>query len=243
MIYIKLSLPCAPLAQVWVSSRILPLTSAFTGSAATLPYPPAFSKLTRLSMNSRLAISCMKWLPPFFTHVSVRLSVASCMLGFLLPIRRFRLRIASLGCTVLLRMVSEISRLSAISSNEEEVARSICASSSLFAAVPNHEDMVAVVFARVEQRMWVGVEVSSRQENEEEPSSSLLRFADDATLGSSSHYDYICKPAAVDVPKVNAWSSNRKGLASPRLLRHGRYFVRQQGIPPHQFILRCVTSD
>ena len=38
------------------------------------------------------------------------------MLGFLLPMRRLRERMASLGCTVLLRMTSEISRLSAMSS-------------------------------------------------------------------------------------------------------------------------------
>jgi len=76
-------------------------------------------------MNSLLAISCIKWLPPFLTHVSVRFRVASWMLGFLLPMRRFRLRMASLGCTVLLRMISEISRLRAISSSELDVARSI----------------------------------------------------------------------------------------------------------------------
>ena len=39
--------------------------------------------------------------------------------------RRFRLRMASLGWTVLLRMMSEISRLRAMSSSELEVARSI----------------------------------------------------------------------------------------------------------------------
>lgn len=47
------------------------------------------------------------------------------MFGFLLPMRRFRLRMASLGWTVLLRMMSDISRLRAMSSSELEVARSI----------------------------------------------------------------------------------------------------------------------
>jgi len=77
------------------------------------------------------------------------------MFGFLLPMRRFRERIASLGCTVLDLMMSEISRLSAISSLSlkislrskkdtfrslgkaetyrlEDVAVSICASRAVF---------------------------------------------------------------------------------------------------------------
>lgn len=44
------------------------------------------------------------------------LSAASWMFGFLLPMRRLRERMASLGCTVFERMTSEISRLSAMSS-------------------------------------------------------------------------------------------------------------------------------
>lgn len=44
------------------------------------------------------------------------LSVLSWVLGFLLPIRRLRLRMASLGATVLDRITSEISRLRAMSS-------------------------------------------------------------------------------------------------------------------------------
>jgi hypothetical protein len=87
-------------------------------------------------MNSLEAISVRKWEPPFLTHVSVSfgntvsrkplqrtesrqhrtLSAVSCVLGFLLPMRFFSDRIASLGWTVLDLMTSEISRLSAISS-------------------------------------------------------------------------------------------------------------------------------
>lgn len=107
--------------------------------------PWALRMLVRLSTNSRLAISAMKCDPPFFAHVSVRCRAASCTLGFLWPIRRFRLRIASRGCTVLLRITSLISRLRAISSRDEEVARSIWASSSALPAPPNHEAMVDVV--------------------------------------------------------------------------------------------------
>lgn len=44
------------------------------------------------------------------------LRALSCVLGFLLPMRRLRERIASLGLAVLDRMTSEISRLSAMSS-------------------------------------------------------------------------------------------------------------------------------
>ena len=69
-----------------------------------------------------------KWEPPFLTHVSVSLSVESWILGFLLPILFFSERMASLGCTVLLRMRSEISKLVAISSRLDEVALSICSS-------------------------------------------------------------------------------------------------------------------
>lgn len=41
---------------------------------------------------------------------------AICMFGFLLPIRRLRDRIASFGCTVFDRIMSDISKLRAISS-------------------------------------------------------------------------------------------------------------------------------
>jgi len=50
------------------------------------------------------------------------------MFGFLLPIRFFSDRMASLGCTVLDLIMSEISRLEAISSKLEDVALSICSS-------------------------------------------------------------------------------------------------------------------
>lgn len=50
------------------------------------------------------------------------------MLGFLLPIRFFSERMASLGCTVFDRIMSEISRLVAMSSKLEAVAFSICSS-------------------------------------------------------------------------------------------------------------------
>ena len=63
------------------------------------------------------------------------------MLGFLLPIRFLSDRIASLGCTVFDLIISEISRLVAISSKLEAVALSICSSR---ADVPeyNHPAMV-----------------------------------------------------------------------------------------------------
>jgi hypothetical protein len=51
--------------------------------------------------------------------------------GFLLPIRLFKDRIASFGCTVLDRMTSDISRLSAISSRLDSVALAICSSRAL----------------------------------------------------------------------------------------------------------------
>ena len=54
------------------------------------------------------------------------------MFGFLLPMRFFSDRMASLGCTVLDRMVSDISRLRAMSSKLEDVARSTCSSSAVF---------------------------------------------------------------------------------------------------------------
>ena len=50
---------------------------------------------------------------------------------------------ASLGCTVFDRMVSEISRFKAISSRLEEVARSICSSSAVLLA-PNQDAMLGV---------------------------------------------------------------------------------------------------
>lgn len=63
-------------------------------------------------------------------HVGGELTLRalSWVLGFLLPMRRFKERIASLGCTVFDRMESEISRLRAMSSRLDEVARSTCSS-------------------------------------------------------------------------------------------------------------------
>jgi hypothetical protein len=90
--------------------------------------PYAFNNDTRLSINSLEAISVRKCDPPFFTQVSVSFNVDSWMFGFLLPIRFFSDRIASLGCTVFDRIRSEISRLVAMSSRLEEVAFSICSS-------------------------------------------------------------------------------------------------------------------
>lgn len=58
---------------------------------------------------------------------------------------------ASLGCTVLLRMMSDISRLRAISSSELDVARSIWASSSVLLEPPNQDAMVAVDVCRASQ--------------------------------------------------------------------------------------------
>ena len=60
------------------------------------------------------------------------LSAASWTLGFLFPMRFFNDLAAAIGCTVFERMVSEISRFVAISSREDEVARSICSSSAVF---------------------------------------------------------------------------------------------------------------
>lgn len=58
----------------------------------------------------------------------VTLSVAICTFGFLLPSRFFRDRIASFGCTVLERIMSEISRFNARSSlwRERVSATSVC---------------------------------------------------------------------------------------------------------------------
>lgn len=52
--------------------------------------------------------------------------VDSCVLGLLAPMRRLSDRIASLGWTVFDRMISEISRFSAMSSRLLDVAFSIC---------------------------------------------------------------------------------------------------------------------
>lgn len=93
-------------------------------------------------MNSLEAISARKCDPPFFTQVSVSFNVESWMFGFLLPIRFFNDLIASFGCTVFDRIRSEISRLVAISSRLDEVARSICSSS---ADVPD-ENQPAILF-------------------------------------------------------------------------------------------------
>jgi hypothetical protein len=132
----------------------------------------------RLSRNSREAISWMKWAPPFLTQVSVScqagqqlhggasavshtFSAASWTLGFLWPMRFFNERMASLGCTVLDRITSEISRFSGMSSLDavstrcyssppegsthrlEDVARSICSSKAPFAEEPNQPAMVS----------------------------------------------------------------------------------------------------
>ena len=56
------------------------------------------------------------------------------MLGFLFSIRLLRDLIASLGCTLLDRMMSEISKLSAMSSKLEDVAFAICSSKALLEA-------------------------------------------------------------------------------------------------------------
>ena len=138
-----------------MSSSTLLLTSSL-GAA-----PPCASSMeTRLSMNSLEAISAKKCEPPFFTHVSVsytelvsfvmyqhvvaRLtpSAASCTFGFLLPIRRLSDLIASFGCTVFDRMMSDISKFRAMSSKLEDVARSTCSSSAELLA-PNQDDMLA----------------------------------------------------------------------------------------------------
>jgi hypothetical protein len=58
--------PSVAVAQDWMSSRILARTSAFTVLG-----PTALRSETRLSMNSRDAISVRKWAPPFLTQVSV----------------------------------------------------------------------------------------------------------------------------------------------------------------------------
>ena len=119
-----------------MSSSILFFTSLFGATVGG-----ARSKDVMLSRNSREAISWMKWAPPFLTHESVSYAmlvvsdvdddvdvdvvlrsvsrtfrVASWILGFLFPIRFFNARIASLGCTVLERITSDISRLRGMSS-------------------------------------------------------------------------------------------------------------------------------
>lgn len=129
--YERSCLPSVAPAQDCISSRILDLTSALTATG-----PTACRSETRLSMNSREAISAKKCDPPFLTHVSVScigqvraigcvgsaswghrtFKALSCVLGFLLPMRRLRDRMASLGATVLDLMTSEISRFRAMSS-------------------------------------------------------------------------------------------------------------------------------
>jgi hypothetical protein len=88
--------------------------------------------------------------------------VASWTLGFLWPILRFSDFMASLGCTVLDRITSDISRFSGMSSLHtvsvrcysspspeghthrlEDVARSICSSKALFVEDPNQPAMVS----------------------------------------------------------------------------------------------------
>src|ERR1700761_9512572 len=123
--YDKSYLPWVALAQFWINSRIFCLTSSLT---AATPY--AFNRETRLSINSREAISVRKCEPPFLTQVSVSFKADNWMFGFLLPIRFFSERIASLGCTVFDRIRSVISRDVAISSKLEDVALSICSSST-----------------------------------------------------------------------------------------------------------------
>src|ERR1700712_153937 len=58
--------PSEAVAHVWINSNIFAFTSSFT---AAPPY--ALSRETRLSINSREAISTRKCDPPFFTQVSV----------------------------------------------------------------------------------------------------------------------------------------------------------------------------
>lgn len=84
-------------------------------------------------MNSREAISARKCEPPFLTQVSVRFRALSWVFGFLLPMRRLRDLMASLGATVLDRMISEISRFRAISSKLLLVAFTICSSKAVLA--------------------------------------------------------------------------------------------------------------
>ena len=153
--------PCVALAQVWITSRIFVLTSSLT---AATPY--AFNNETRLSINSREAISVRKCDPPFFTQVSVSFKAEICTLGFLLPIRLFNDRMASLGCTVLDRMRSEISRLVAMSSKLEEVAFSICSSKAEVPEV-NHPAMALVV-------PQTGVEMGKTGEEGSEPQFSSV---------------------------------------------------------------------
>jgi len=59
-------------------------------------------------------------IPRCVSGLSLTFSALSCVLGFLLLIRFLSDRIASLGCTVLERMTSEISRLRAISSLQKK---------------------------------------------------------------------------------------------------------------------------
>ena len=53
-------------AHDWINSSIFPRTSWLTAAG-----PTACKRDTRLSMNSREAISTRKWEPPFLTQVSV----------------------------------------------------------------------------------------------------------------------------------------------------------------------------
>lgn len=64
--YARSCRPSVAPAQDWMSSRIMDLTSALTA-----PGPTAWRRDTRLSMNSREAISVKKCEPPFLTQVSV----------------------------------------------------------------------------------------------------------------------------------------------------------------------------
>lgn len=101
--------------------------------------------------------------------LSLTLSALSCVLGFLLLMRFLSERIASLGCTVLDLMTSEISRLRAMSSLQGEpsqlvkrshvcrggfrsyrlllVALSICSSRALFAPEPDHHPIILIAAA------------------------------------------------------------------------------------------------
>jgi len=72
------------------------------------------------------------------TQVSVRFKALSWVFGFLLLMRFFSERMASLGCTVLDRMTSEISRLRAMSSRLLLVALSICSSRAVLAPDDHH---------------------------------------------------------------------------------------------------------
>ena len=113
------------MAQLYTKRGILFLTSRFSTKLLRME--------TRLSMNSRDAISTKKWSPSFLTRVwgqqsVLTLKARSCTLEFLWFNRLFNARIASFGWTDFERIWSDISRFKAISSepdrNSSDVALS-----------------------------------------------------------------------------------------------------------------------